>query len=173
MISIKLKIFASVLTVSILLLNLSGCSYSFTGASIPSHLHTISIPVCQDRSGYGDAYLADTFSSELVQKFVDDNSLQVVEKLNADALLECTITNVNDVPSVVQGETASRRKINVTVKVLYRDLVKKKTILDKNFTDYGEYDTKEGNIAEARQTAVSDAVDKITEDVLLSVVSNW
>lgn len=172
MIYIKAKLFAAVLIVSILLLNLSGCSYSFTGASIPAHLHTISIPVCQDRSGSGEAYLVDLFSTELVQKFVDDNSLRVVEKLNADALLECTITSITDAPSVVQGEEASLRKINVTVKVLYRDLVKKKTILDKNFTDYGEYNT-EGNISDERKVAITDAVDKITEDILLSVVSNW
>jgi len=156
-----------------ILLNLSGCSYSFTGASVPEHLKTIAIPVGIDRSASGEPSLGDNFTNELIQKFIDDNTLQVTEKVKADALLECTITTLSDSPAVVSGgENVTSRRINITVKAVYKDLVKRKTIFEKNFSNYGDY-TNEGDIITVRNEAIATAIDKITEDILIGVVSNW
>ena len=64
------NIFAYI-TVSIILI---GCSYSFTGSSVPSHLKTIYIPFCVDRSGSGEPNMADDFTNTLIQNFINDNS---------------------------------------------------------------------------------------------------
>ncbi|MGD8781697.1 MAG: LptE family protein [Ignavibacteria bacterium] len=150
-----------------------GCSYSFTGASIPSHLKTIAIPISIDRSGSGEAELSENFTNELINKFVQDNSLQIGERSNSDALLECTILSLTDSPQVVsQGEDVTLRRVKITIKVTYKDLVKKKTILDKNFSNYSDY-SNSNDVTEDRLTAIETAIDNITEDILLSVVSNW
>ncbi|MFH1194203.1 MAG: LPS assembly lipoprotein LptE [bacterium] len=153
-----------------------SCSYSFTGASVPSHLNSIAIPIASDRSGSGEPDLNDDFTNMLIQKFIDDNTLLVADKVNADALLECTITSMNDAPAVVgtgvEGENISRRKITISVKILYRDLVKKTTLLEESYSNYGEYSTDD-DIITARQAAIEEAVKKLTEDILLAVVSNW
>jgi len=55
--------------------------------------------------------------------------------------------------------------------VIYKDLVKRVTIFDNNFSNYGDY--KPGTVANERVQASEIAIEKISEDILLSVVSGW
>ena len=155
------------------LINFIGCcSYSFTGASVPEHLKTISIPVADDRSGAGEPGLRELFTSKLTQKFIDDNTLRVTDRVNANASIDCTISSFSDAPSVVSGgENVTTRKITIGVQVIYKDLVKRKTIFEQNFSNYGDYNAS-GGLTE-KNTAIGVAVDKITEDILLAAVSGW
>jgi hypothetical protein len=139
-------------------------------------LESIAIPIFDDRSGSAEPALDQVFTDLLTQKFIDDNTLQVRDKQNADAVLECTITSLVDAPAAVTGsedsEGISKRKITVTVKVVYRDFVLRKIVWDKNFSNYGEYEN-EGDLQTVRTEAIETAADKIAEDIMLSVVSNW
>ena len=155
------------------IVNFSSCGvYSFSGASVPSHLKSISIPIAEDRSGSGEPGLRELLTNQLIQKFIDDNSLLVSEKGKADANLECTITGFTDVPNIVAaGENITSRRLTISVKVIYNDNVKKKKIFDKVFSNYGDYKPA-GNLND-RKKAINTAIDRITEDILLSVVSGW
>lgn len=153
--------------------NFTGCCvYSFTGASVPKHIKSIAIPPAQDRSGSGEADLSEMLTNQLTQKFVDDNTLQVTSKANANSVIECTVTSLTDAPAVVTaGETVTQRRITITVHVVYRDLVKHKTVFDKSFSNYGDYAANGG--LSARKDAMGTAIDRITEDILLDTVSGW
>ncbi|MBU1677492.1 MAG: hypothetical protein KKD86_01345 [Bacteroidetes bacterium] len=153
---------------------IAGCSYSFTGASVPPHLQTIAISIVQDRSNKGEPNLDNLFTDELINKFLNDNTLEVTDKNNADALLECTILSLSDSPELISGdrEKATTRRMTITVKVQYKDLVNKKSVFDKNFSNYETYDT-ESDFISARNSAIEAVVDYLTEDILLGVVSNW
>jgi hypothetical protein len=150
-----------------------GCStYSFTGASVPSHLKTIAIPIAEDKSPAAIPGLRESLTDALIQKFINDNSLQVTDRSKADAVLECVITSVTDAPSIVSaGEQITSRRITINVNVIYKDLVKRKTIFEDNFTNYGDY--VPGGATNERDNAITNAVDKISEDILLAVVSGW
>ena len=107
-----------------------------------------------------------------MQLFIEDNSLQVAERTTANAILECTIVSFSDAPAIVSaGENIELRRVTVIVKVAYKDLIKRQTIFDKNFSNYGDYPP--GGTVNERQTAIETAVDKISEDILLGVVSGW
>lgn len=150
----------------------SGCPYSFSGASVPPHLRTIAIPFAEDRSGTGEAELRELFTQKLTQKFIDDNNLQVIDRTNADAVLECIITAINDAPAVVTaGENVQTRRLTINVQVIYKDLVLKKTVFDKQFSNYGDYSADGG--LEGRKQGLTIAVEKITDDILLDTVSGW
>ncbi len=160
------------LFISLSMSNFGCCFYSFTGASVPQHLQTIAIPIAEDRSGSAEPGLKELFTDQLIQKFIDDNTLQVTEKTAADAVLECTLTSLRDAPAVVAaGETVESRRITVTVNVIYRDLVQRKIIFNKSFSNYGDY-VSGGSLTE-RRSAIETAVDLITEDILLDTVSGW
>jgi hypothetical protein len=150
-----------------------GCgSYSFTGASVPAHLKTIAIPVADDKSPAAIPGLRELITQNLIQKFISDNSLQVTERSTANATLECVITSVTDAPAIVSaGEQITSRRLTINVKVIYKDLVQKKTIFEKEFKNYGDYPP--GQETNKRPEAIDVAVDKLTEDVLLAVVSGW
>ena len=152
---------------------LSGCPYSFTGASVPKHLKTIAIPLVDDQSGFGEAGLRERFSTELTNLFISDNSLEVSDRTTADSILEGVITAVSDAPSVVgQGESVSKRRITMTVKFIYQDMKLRKKVWEKTFSQWGDYDSG-GGLASQREAGLQEAIKKVTEDVLLETVSGW
>ena len=150
-----------------------GCStYSFTGASVPAHLKTIAIPIAEDKSPAAIPGLRESLTDNLIQKFISDNSLQVTERSTANATLECVITSVTDAPAIVSaGEQITSRRLTINVKVIYKDLVQKKTIFENNFTNHGDY--VPGEATNKREDAIAIAVEKLSEDILLAVVSGW
>ncbi|MFA6981330.1 MAG: LptE family protein [Ignavibacteriaceae bacterium] len=147
-----------------------GCPYSFSGASVAPHLKTIAIPFAEDRSGSGEPGLRELLTEKLTQKFIDDNNLQISEKSNADALLEVVILPISDVPAIVSaGENVASRRLTITVKVTFKDLVKRRTVFEKQFSNYGDYS---GGISE-RTAGIQEAINKISDDILLDTVSGW
>lgn len=169
-----MKLISFRIIVSLMLLSLVwGCSYSFTGSSVPPHLKTIAIPIVKDKSGSGEPNLSNDFTQNLTQQFIEDNSLYVVNSTTSDAVLSVTITSMPDRAEVVSGENekASKRRITLNVKAVYKDLVMKKTIFDKNFSNYGTFETD--NYVENRQAAIQDAIDNVALDLLLAVVADW
>ncbi len=168
--SIKRRLF--LLLIGLFILNLTmqfGCAYSFTGASVPPHLKTIAIPVIQDRSGFAEPGLRESVTDKLIDKFVRDNSFVITDRTNADAILECTITSMREAPAVVaSGETVSARRITISIQAVYRDLVQRKTIFDKSFSNFGDY----ADITN-RSESIETAIDRITDDILLDTVSGW
>jgi hypothetical protein len=150
----------------------AGCVYSFTGASVPPHLKTVAIPLVDDQSGLGEPGLRESFTTELIQLFTSDNSLEIADRGNSDAILEGTILSVSDAPAVVtQGEQVTRRRVTVTARFAFQDMKLRKKMWDKNFSNWGEYDS--GGGLSQRQAGLQEALRKIAEDVLLETVAGW
>jgi hypothetical protein len=150
----------------------AGCPYSFTGASVPPHLKTIAIPIMEDQSGYGDPTLRDTFSRQLLNRFVNDNTLQPADRNSADSMLEGVITSVKDAPAVVEGgDQVAQRRITVTAHVTFSDLKMRKKVWEKDFTQWGDYPS--GGGLTQRNAGIVEAVRKITEDILNETVAGW
>lgn len=150
----------------------SCCFYSFTGASLPVHLKTVAIPVADDRSGSGEYGLRELFTNELTQKFIEDNNLSITDRTSANSILECIISSYSDAPAIVTaGENVETRRVTISVSVVYRDLVMRKTVFERTFSNYGEYPS--GGSIDQRREAVEVAIDRITDDILLDTVSGW
>jgi hypothetical protein len=148
-----------------------GC-YSFKGGSVPPHLKTIAIPVIEDRSGFGEPLLRDSFTQQLVDRFTNDNSLQLTDRNSADSMLEGMVTDVKDMPAILEGsDKVSERRITITVKMTYQDLKLRKKIWEKTYTDWGNYSTG-GGLTE-RNTGVQEAIRKLTEIILNDTVAGW
>ena len=153
-----------------LLIFLSGCVYSFTGSSVPKHLKTIAIPLFEDQSGFGEPGLKENFTTSLINLFVNDNSLEVADRNTADSMLEGSIIAIQDAPSVISpGEQVSSRRVTVNVHVTFQDLKLRKKMWEKDFSNWGEYNPSGGT----RTGALTQAVNKVTEDILIETVSGW
>ena len=150
----------------------SGCFYSFSGASVPPHLKTIAVPLFDDQSGSGVAGLREQLTNALIDRFRQDNSLEITDKNHSDSIIEGTIVSLSDQPQVVAtGETVAKRRLTLTVKVTYQDMKLKKKVWDKEFSGWGDYESS-GGIPE-RQSAITAAIDKVSEDIVLGAVSGW
>lgn len=148
-----------------------GC-YSFTGGSVPANLKTVAIPLVDDQSGFGQAGLREKFTNDLTTLFIKDNSLEVTNRTNADALLEGVLLPITDAPvAVQQGEQVSKRRITMSAKFTFQDMKLRRKIWEKTFSNWGEYDS--GGGLSQRQTGLEEAIKKITEDILLETVSGW
>jgi hypothetical protein len=155
-----------------LLVVFSGCTYSFKGGSVPANLKTIAIPIVEDQSGYGDPTLRELFTKKLVERFTNDNTLQLTDRNTSDSMLEGVITEVPDVPEVVQGgEQVTLRKITVTVRMTFQDLKLRKKIWEKNYSNWGTYPS--GGGLTQRNEGIEKAVEKLTEDILNDTVAGW
>jgi hypothetical protein len=149
-----------------------GCSYSFTGSSVPQHLKTVRISLFDDRTGSGEPALREQLTNRLIDRFRQDNSLDVTDQASADCDLEGAIASFTDLPTVVAaGEAVQRARITIGVQAVFRDQKLKKTVYEKTFTAWGEYDI--GADPTIRRAAITTAVDKVTEDILLETVSGW
>lgn len=154
------------------LVHFQGCAYSFTGASVPPHLKTITIPLVDDQSGFGEAGLREDFTRELTDQFISDNSIRVADRSTADAMLTGSIVNVTDAPSMVQGgEQVSQRRITMSVKFAFQDMKLRRKIWEKSFSNWGDYES--GGGLSQRQSGLKEAIRKLSEDVLLETVSGW
>jgi hypothetical protein len=148
-----------------------GC-YSFTGASVPPHLKTVAIPLVDDQSGFGEPGLRERFTTELTNLFVSDNSLEVADRSKADAILEGVVTSITDAPSTIeQGDQVTKRRITVSTRFVMKDMKLRRTMWEKTFSNWGDYPS--GGGPSQRQGGLSEAVRKVSEDVLLEAVSGW
>lgn len=167
---IKIKIFLSLF---ILAAFFASCNYSFKGASPPDGIITIYIPTLKDESNFGIAQLGENMTLILKNKFIRDNTLQYDEKVKADGMLSCIITNIKDEVLVVSGgEQVSKRKITINVKVDFQNLKKNRLVWEKDFSNWGEYESSDGGFSR-RDEGLTSAIDRVTDDILLEVISNW
>jgi len=151
----------------------TGC-YSFTGASLPSHIHTIGIPLVEDNSGFGQSAIRQELTDQLVQKFTNEGSLRVANRSNSDALLEVTVpgNGVIDQPfNVKAGEVVTTKQVTLTVHAVYRDQKKQKIFWERDFSKNASYPVSQG-LAGLR-TALHEAENNLANDLLIAAISNW
>lgn len=158
-----------IVAISVVAASLFGC-YSFTGASVPPHLKTIAIPLFEDVSGFGEAGLRERFTQKVVELFRTDNNLEIGERLTSDSIIEGSIIQVADAPSVIGGNDIVRtRRVTVTVRASFTDMKLRRKVWEKDFTNWGEYTQGQ----QTRDVALTEAVNKVAEDILLETVSGW
>ena len=166
------NIFYLTITLAVLMMT-NSCNYSFKGSSPPEGIKTIYIAGIRDESGFGLPTLGEDMTVLLKNKFISDHTLEYAEKTVADGMLTCVIKNVQDEVLVVSGgEQVSKRKITITVSANLENLKKSKSIWKKDFSNWGEYESSSGGFSK-RNDGINSATDKITDDILLEVISNW
>jgi len=155
----------------ILALPLVVSCYSFTGGSIPNHLKSLYIVPVEDNSGFGNPLYREDLNQTIVDVFNSDNSF-ILSEGGGDAELTIKILSINESAINLQaGQIESERKVVLTCSVLYYDEIKQKEIFRKNFSNEQTYDVK--NTQVNRDEALLKAIEQISDDILLAVVSGW
>lgn len=152
-----------------------GCGYySFTGASIPSHLSTIAIPLAQDNAASPIGTLDEQLTTLLNDRFVGQTRLVLeTNETLADAILESTIERYSNAPAAVGGEDrAALSRITISVNVRYVDQRENEEILSRTFSNSQEYDPQAEGL-EGEITAANTALENIADDVFTAATSNW
>ena len=165
-----------VLLVTVLLTGLlSGCAYySFTGASIPSHLETIAIPLAEDNTSNPVTSLGRDLTNELTDLFVGRTRLSLNNnEPSADAVLTTRIMQYTNQPTGVSGdERATTNNVEIRIQVRYYDQVKDSTLVDQAFTGSANYDPTQTGLAGEREAARL-ALERAANDIFTTATSNW
>ncbi|MFZ4589871.1 MAG: LPS assembly lipoprotein LptE [Ignavibacteria bacterium] len=153
---------------------LSSCGiYSFKGNNPPEGIKTVAVPLFTDNSGFAVSGIVEKFTEVLKNKVISDNTLKLVDKTKADAVITCSITSIKDDALVISGaENVTKRKITISVNVIFENLKKQKKIWERNYDNWGEYNSSSNSFSE-REAGIVIARDKIAEDILNDIISNW
>ncbi len=147
--------------------------YSFRGNNPPDGIKTVAVPLFTDNSGFAVSGIVEKFTEVLKNKIISDNTLKLVDKSKADAVITCNISSIKDDALVISGaENVTKRKITINVSVVFENLKKQKKIWERNYENWGEYNSSSNSFSE-REAGIVIARDKIAEDILNDIISNW
>jgi len=166
--NISKRILRAILTALCLLL-ISGCAYSFKG-SLPSHIKSIAIPIFVDNSGYPG--VLEKVTDSVLEAFISDNTLKVVDESKADIIINGTIQSVTQRAAAVKaGETVTEYQMIVRIKVVCEDLRMNKKMYDKSFSENSFITSSAGQ--DEKDTAIGEAIIIITEDIVNTTLGGW
>ena len=150
--------------------SLHSCGfYSFSGSLAP-HLNTISIPLFQDRTA--EFGIKEELTDALIDEFTQDNTLSIADPANADLHLEGTLESVNDRASDYdQQERVQDVRVYLTVNIKCEVMTKRTVLWEERLTQWGDYDPSLG--PDARQEGITEAITKLTSDILNKTVAGW
>jgi hypothetical protein len=152
-----------------------GCGYySFTGASVPSHLNTIAIPTAEDNTASPITTLSDELTRRLTERLVGQTRLSLQpEQEEADAVLISRIDRYTNQPAAVGAQDlAELNRVTITVSVTYMDQVEDQELLQRSFSSFADYNPAEAGL-DGEVRAVQQVLDDIADDIFTAATSNW
>jgi hypothetical protein len=175
-----MKISISILFLS-LLAGLNSCgtavNYSFTGTSTAAE--SISIAEFYNNADLGPANMAQTFTNQLKNYFIQNSNMRVVAS-EGQLQLEGEITDLRLTPisPVSSGNddaltTASSTRVTITVKATYiNTLEEEMSFKDKTFSFYKDF-PNESNFTDVEEQYTREIFERIINDIFNASVANW
>jgi hypothetical protein len=153
----------------------AGCAYySFTGATIPSHLSTIAIPLVEDATISTITSMDEEMTALLVDRFVGQTRLSLQpDETQSDVLLRARIERYANQPTSVGGqERATLNRVTISVSAEYIDRTRDETLFTRSFSAFEEYDPAVDGL-EGEEKAASAILEQIADDIFTAATSNW
>ena len=169
---------ARVLSASLLIscLWLAGCGvYGTTPGQLPGHIKTISIPTFENLTT--QVGLDQEVTQAIVDRFVADNNLRVVDENDANAVLSGAVTRYSNAIFGFTGNVeAEQYRVTVTISVRMFDKVKNREIWkDEGLSRTSNYYVVEvaGQPAQDETTGRNRAIQKLVDEVISRTVDTW
>jgi hypothetical protein len=160
--------------VTISLLTITGCGvYGFRGNNPPPGINSLYIPTFVDASGFSDPTLPEQLTQRLKDKILRDNTFTLRDRSIADGEIKCVITSVRDEALVIgANETVSKRKLTISISADLDNLKLQRNVWQKNLENWGEYNTTDQSFSN-QEVGIRSAIEKVSEDILIELTSNW
>lgn len=153
---------------------MSGCGYTLSSV-VPGYIKTIAIPVFQNSTvEFG---IAEDVTSAIQTAFQGNGRLTAAGEKQADSVLRGTVLAYrNQVFGYTQQERATSYEVVLTVRVLYRDLVKSRDIWKEDaLTVRTTYNVvAQGGVPARTETdARAEVVRKLADQIVSRTVQGW
>lgn len=168
------KVAIMLFTMVMVMIPMTSCKvkYSFTGASIPPEVKTVSIQYFPNNATMVAPILSSTLVQSLQDKFSRNTKLMLTRE-DGDFNFEGEITNYTSTSAAISGnEHAVLNRLTITVKVKFTNKFNEKMSYNKTFSQYAEYNS-EKLLQEVEPTLIPEIVELLVEDIFNAAVSNW
>ena len=140
---------------------------------------TISIAEFYNNADLGPANMAQTFTNDLKNYFVQNSSLSVVAE-EGELQLEGEIMDLRITPIAPTStgdptdiNRASSTRLTITVRATYINTLKEEmSFKDKSFSFYKDFDN-ELNVSDVEEAFVKEIFQRIINDMFNASVANW
>lgn len=151
---------------------LSGCKYSFTGASVQPDVKTFSLAQFDNQASVVNPQLAQRFTELLRDRFVQQSRLRLVPR-EGDLQISGTIVNYDVTPlALVAGASAARNRLLIRCRVTFENIKYPDQNWDQTFENFGDFDAATP-LATVERQLVEDILDKLSQDILNKALSDW
>jgi hypothetical protein len=152
-----------------------GCAYTTSPALLPSHLKTIAIPVFENATS--EYTLERDVTDAVIQRFVADNHLKVVDERSANAVLKGKITVYkNAVFGITQAVSAQEYRVTIECSVVFKDMVKNRELWsDEHLAKYSNYYVVNtpGSPAQTELDGRKEAINKLADEIVTRSIQGW
>jgi Lipopolysaccharide-assembly len=157
------------------LAGVASCAYTASPALLPAHLKTIAIPVFENATT--EYTIEQEVTDAVIQRFVADNHLKVVDERSADAVIRGKIITYTNTVFGFQAQTGAQEyRVTIGMEVLFKDLVKNREVWNEpNLVKSANYYVQDvpGQTAKTELDGRKEAIDKLAEEILTRTVQSW
>jgi len=156
------------------ILHISCGYYSFSGSTLPAHIRTVAVPMFENKtSEFG---VREDMTDALIIKFTQDNTLKVEDRRSADSIVLGSIVNIREQAGAYTAqEQVKEIRGYVSVQAKFEDIKKRNVIWEESITQWGTYNPNlpAGDEGSTRQDGITEAMEKIVDDIFNKTVSGW
>lgn len=150
----------------------SSCGiYSFSGASIPSEVKTVSIDYIQNKAPNAWSSIDNIFNQELRNKMSREAGLKILDA-NGDYQIKGYISNYVITPQTpTTGNFSNKYRLDISVMIEFKDNVSdKKVQWTENITNFELYDE---DIAGKEDKLIRSISQSISNSIYNKIFSTW
>ncbi len=155
----------------ILLLQACKINYSFSGASLPPEVKTVSVDFFENRASLINPTLSQNFTEAVKDKFTSGAGLDMVSS-SGDLEFSGYISHYNLSPVSIRQNEAAMMRLTIEVQVKFVNNIEPGKSYEQAFSDFSDYKADEDftNVEEQLNTEI---IEKLTEKIFLKSAANW
>jgi hypothetical protein len=163
---------------ALIILTLNSCSYSFNGASIPTEMKSVSVPVFENNAPLVDPQLSNDFTEAFKDRIRTQSKLNITVS-GGQGKFEGTIVDYDVKPISIQDNakpTAGANRLTITVKVTYTNTVKgyeKQSFSTRDFTAFTDFSLAGQSFAPQQKALNKKVIDQLTENIFNAAFAQW
>lgn len=147
-------------------------NYSFTGASIPEDVKTVSVKTFGNFAPLTNPNYPQLFTEALKDIFLSQTNLSLVST-NGDLQFEGAITDYKITSVAIQGnETAALNRLSITINAKFTNTKDKIQSYESKFTRFADFNSS-SNLSAVEEELMKEINTQITQDIFNQAVSNW
>lgn len=156
-----------------LTVGLAGCSYKFSGATIPENMKTISVDLFENTAPLVVPTLSQAFTEAFKTRIRNQTKLNIVRD-NADGHFEGRITDYSFTNvAVTANERANLVRLTITVNVKYVNSLEPDQGFEQPFTQFEQFSLDNGSVQAQEPNIIPIVTRRLTEDIFNKAFENW